>query len=371
MPRLPRRAGCTSSLYYGVFAFGGYNPRTYLKCGFDYSEKGARYRRYGCAGEAARKGAGAAHPPFPFTCGSLMLASTALIVRVATEPAIGRFVARSESEHHTDEDVAMGFWLSRYHLAGDAVTCAQNLARATPLPSPHARPRCSSRRHLRGRLVPTSSLPTAPVPPAAAACRRLPPPHQVRARQRAPRQPGLLPPEGALQATDACRGRRALRQDGQRHALRLGRGARRPAIQRDALPRDDGRRPAMTGRIPMRQFSTLRILTRVDSLLSPYRVTAARSSRVRRLARCGTRRRSQCDDTSSRSGTPAPPCQGQRCHPTAARRHRPVPRRHRRLAQARSRRRAAAPHRARGAGPQPDAQTETPDRRAPSGTLLL
>jgi hypothetical protein len=43
-------------------------------------------------------------------------------VRVATEPAILRFVKRSEAAHHTDEDVALGFWLSRYHLAGEPIT---------------------------------------------------------------------------------------------------------------------------------------------------------------------------------------------------------------------------------------------------------
>ena len=42
-------------------------------------------------------------------------------------PAIEAFVRRSEGAtdvdsiagHHTDEDVAMGFWLSRYHLSGE------------------------------------------------------------------------------------------------------------------------------------------------------------------------------------------------------------------------------------------------------------
>lgn len=28
------------------------------------------------------------------------------------------FVHRSAVSHHTDEDVALGFWLSRFHLAG-------------------------------------------------------------------------------------------------------------------------------------------------------------------------------------------------------------------------------------------------------------
>ena len=58
-----------------------------------------------------------------------MLASTPLIVRIAAEPAIGEFVERSKLRHaqlgrvkSTDEDVAMGFWLSRYHLAGQTVT---------------------------------------------------------------------------------------------------------------------------------------------------------------------------------------------------------------------------------------------------------
>jgi len=37
--------------------------------------------RYGCAGERARADGSISHPPFPFTCGSIMLASTQLIVR--------------------------------------------------------------------------------------------------------------------------------------------------------------------------------------------------------------------------------------------------------------------------------------------------
>jgi hypothetical protein len=100
-------APCTRALYYGVFAFAGYNPITYLKCGFDYGDRGSRYRRYGCAAKVKPDGQvkahGVPHPPFPFTCGSLMLASTSLVVRLAAEPAIDAFVKRSESAHHTDE----------------------------------------------------------------------------------------------------------------------------------------------------------------------------------------------------------------------------------------------------------------------------
>ena len=54
-----------------------------------------------------------------------MLASTPLIVRIAAEPAIGDFVERSKLRHvqlgrvkSTDEDVAMGFYMSRFHLGG-------------------------------------------------------------------------------------------------------------------------------------------------------------------------------------------------------------------------------------------------------------
>ena len=115
---------CHAHLYYGMFAYAGYNSRTFLKCGFDYSSNGGRYRKYGCANPQPEKeggvarGRAVAHPPFPFTSGALMLASTPLIVRMATEPAVGEFVARSSTEHHTDEDVAMGFWISRFHLGG-------------------------------------------------------------------------------------------------------------------------------------------------------------------------------------------------------------------------------------------------------------
>lgn len=113
-------------LYYGSFAYSGYNPITFTKCGFDYGAGGGRYRRYKCADGSGEHGA--AHPPFPWTSGAVMLASTPLIVRIASDGAIGRFVARSADPmgphqpgmkpgHNTDEDVAMGFWISRFHRA--------------------------------------------------------------------------------------------------------------------------------------------------------------------------------------------------------------------------------------------------------------
>ena len=112
---------CRRHLYYGSFAYAGYNPMTFLKCGFDYGATGGRYRKYGCANRTR----GASHPPFPWTTGAMMLASTSLIVRIAAEPAIGAFVERSKLNHaahgrvrSTDEDVAMGFYISRFHLAG-------------------------------------------------------------------------------------------------------------------------------------------------------------------------------------------------------------------------------------------------------------
>jgi len=123
---------CAKHLYYGVFAFAGYNPQRFLKCGFDYGAGGGRYRRYGCANRTG----GAAHPPFPWTSGAMMLASTSLIVRIAAEPAIGAFVERSKAHHvlngrvsSTDEDVAMGFYISRFHLAGLARVTYVNVAR--------------------------------------------------------------------------------------------------------------------------------------------------------------------------------------------------------------------------------------------------
>jgi hypothetical protein len=109
---------CHPHMYYGMFAYAGYNSRTFLKCGFDYSSNGGRYRKYGCAAPQPAERGGSAHPPFPFTSGAIMIATTPLIVRMATEPSVGEFVARSSHEHHTDEDVAMGYWISRFHLGG-------------------------------------------------------------------------------------------------------------------------------------------------------------------------------------------------------------------------------------------------------------
>jgi hypothetical protein len=113
---------CWRSLYFGNLAFAGYNPVSFLKCGFDYSAKGGRYRRYACWNESNPHGA--AHPPFPWTSGALMLASTPLVVRIAAAPEIGEFVERSKLNHarlgrvsSTDEDVAMGFYISRFHRA--------------------------------------------------------------------------------------------------------------------------------------------------------------------------------------------------------------------------------------------------------------
>lgn len=125
---------CHPHLYYGMFAYAGYNSRTFLKCGFDYSKGGGRYRKYGCATDSA-EGGGAAHPPFPFTSGAFMLASTPLVVRFATLPQIGEFVSRSAFGHHTDEDVAMGFWISRFHRGGlrPAVTYVEVNKRLTNL----------------------------------------------------------------------------------------------------------------------------------------------------------------------------------------------------------------------------------------------
>ena len=120
---------CVRNLYYGCLCYSGYNPISFTKCGFDYGPNGGRYRKYNCASDSATHGA--AHPPFPWTSGAVMLASTPLIARIAADPAIGSFVARSADPsgphqpnmrpgHNTDEDVAMGFWLSRFHRSGVA-----------------------------------------------------------------------------------------------------------------------------------------------------------------------------------------------------------------------------------------------------------
>ena len=120
---------CHRGLYYGNIAFAGYNSITLTKCGFDYGPQGGRYRKYGCSN--ASRPHGASHPPFPWTSGALMLASTSLVARVAADASIGELVARSvdptqpgqpgmKPGHNTDEDVALGFWLSRFHRAADS-----------------------------------------------------------------------------------------------------------------------------------------------------------------------------------------------------------------------------------------------------------
>lgn len=126
---------CVPKLYYGRFAYAGYNARTFLKCGYDESSRGGAYRRYGCwrasAPSGARKPHGAAHPPFPWTSGALMLTSAGLVRRLAASAAVGDFARRAALEHHTDEDVALGFWLSRIHLAAGGGLRAAHAAAGT------------------------------------------------------------------------------------------------------------------------------------------------------------------------------------------------------------------------------------------------
>lgn len=120
---------CQRNVYYGNFAFSGYNPITFTKCGFDYGPQGGRYRKYNCSNPEQPHGA--PYPPFPWSSGAVMLASTPLIARIAADAAVGSFVARSSDPaqphqpgmkpgHNTDEDVALGYWLSRFHLSGVA-----------------------------------------------------------------------------------------------------------------------------------------------------------------------------------------------------------------------------------------------------------
>lgn len=129
-----RRLHCAPHLHYGHLAFTGYNPAVWRMCGWSWQPYGANYAREECA-------ANGAYPPFPFMNGALELLSTPLVRYIATEPRVLDFVGRAERAiasrkaagfsmtsyaradkgprvWRQNEDIALGFWLSRAELAG-------------------------------------------------------------------------------------------------------------------------------------------------------------------------------------------------------------------------------------------------------------
>ena len=123
-----RRLHCSTHLHYGSMGYTGYDPSIWKMCGWSWQPRGGNYRKERCA----RKGA---YPPFPFMNGVLELLSAPLVRYVATSAQVREFVERANRAIDSrraagwemslkrgqrgprvwrqNEDVALGFWLSR------------------------------------------------------------------------------------------------------------------------------------------------------------------------------------------------------------------------------------------------------------------
>jgi hypothetical protein len=128
-----RRLHCAEYLHYGSIGFTGYDPSIWKLCGWSWQTHGANYRKNQCADHGA-------YPPFPFMNGVLELLSAPLVRYVATSPDVFAFVTRAERAVEArkaagwgmslkggqrgprvwrqNEDVALGFWLSRAERRG-------------------------------------------------------------------------------------------------------------------------------------------------------------------------------------------------------------------------------------------------------------
>jgi len=128
-----RRLHCVSHLHYGSMAYTGYDPSIWKMCGWSWQPHGRNFRKERCA----RRGA---YAPFPFMNGVLELLTAPLVRHVATSPEVRAFVLRAERAVEArkaagwgmslkrgqrgprvwrqNEDVALGFWLSRAERKG-------------------------------------------------------------------------------------------------------------------------------------------------------------------------------------------------------------------------------------------------------------
>ena len=128
-----KRMHCSDHLHYGSMAYTGYDPSIWKLCGWSWQPHGVNYRKERCA----RRGA---YPPFPFMNGVLELLSAPLVQYVARSAEVGAFVGRAERAVQAriaagwgmslkrgqrgprvwrqNEDVALGYWLSRAERKG-------------------------------------------------------------------------------------------------------------------------------------------------------------------------------------------------------------------------------------------------------------
>ena len=131
-----RRLHCVPHLHYGNMAYSGFDPSIWKKCGFSWQASGNNYRKERCAECGA-------YGPFPFMNGLLELLSAPLVRYVATSPEVRHFVQRAQRGMaarlaagwdvssnalkrgergprvwNRQEDMVVGFWLSRAELRG-------------------------------------------------------------------------------------------------------------------------------------------------------------------------------------------------------------------------------------------------------------
>ena len=101
-----RRVSCLPYVYYGAFAFTGFQPVGFQNCGFAWGGGGS-YAKYGCA-------AGGAHPPYPFALGQLQALSAPLAAALTASHDASEFAAAAEATPTTNanEDSALGFLIS-------------------------------------------------------------------------------------------------------------------------------------------------------------------------------------------------------------------------------------------------------------------
>ena len=113
--RIVGRRRASRALYLGGFAYAGYSTRAFRMCGFDWSEGGGNYKRYGCDKVAGM------YPPVPFAQGPFELLSMGLIQRITADKAIADFVSRAKTHGggggRAAEDVLLGVWVSHVMAA--------------------------------------------------------------------------------------------------------------------------------------------------------------------------------------------------------------------------------------------------------------
>ena len=123
-----RSLHCHPILYYGSFAFSGYDPNGLSKCGFSW-QGAVNFDRLNCRSRGAQ-------PPTPFALGAVQVVAATLLRSLARAPGLAEYVARANErraefskKHDAAEDVALGHWLARAHAAEAAGGNAGSVSR--------------------------------------------------------------------------------------------------------------------------------------------------------------------------------------------------------------------------------------------------